>query len=94
MNDQSEVGREMPRYKCHKIVHALKIESFSASMRDGMTLRFDEKDGCFNQIDIPEAEVKPFLAMRDADAGYLVIYEDGYRSWSPTVAFEEGYTRI
>lgn len=88
MND-----REMPRYKCHKIVHALKIEGYNASMRDGMTLYFDDKDG-FNPIDIPESEVKPFLAMRDTDKGYLVVYSDGYRSWSPTKAFEEGYTPI
>ncbi|PYX85030.1 MAG: hypothetical protein DMG70_05000 [Acidobacteria bacterium] len=26
--------------------------------------------------------------------GYLVQYEDGYLSWSPAKAFEEGYTRI
>ena len=25
-----------------------------------------------------------------ADYGYLVIYEDGYQSWSPTKAFEKG----
>ena len=88
MND-----REMPRYRCHKIVHALKIDSFNASMRDGMTLRFDESNG-FDLINIPESEVKPFLAMRDADKGYLVVYDDGYRSWSPTKAFEDGYTAL
>ena len=26
--------------------------------------------------------------------GYLVVYDDGYVSWSPAKAFEEGYTRI
>ncbi len=26
--------------------------------------------------------------------GYLVIYNDGYQSYSPAKAFEEGYTRI
>lgn len=28
------------------------------------------------------------------DPGYYVIYEDGYVSWSPTQAFESGYTLI
>ena len=26
--------------------------------------------------------------------GYFVVYEDGYQSYSPAKAFEEGYTRI
>lgn len=26
--------------------------------------------------------------------GYFVVYEDGYESFSPAKAFEEGYTRI
>lgn len=26
--------------------------------------------------------------------GYFVVYEDGYKSFSPAKAFEEGYTRI
>lgn len=26
--------------------------------------------------------------------GYYVLYKDGYESWSPADAFEEGYTRI
>jgi hypothetical protein len=26
--------------------------------------------------------------------GYFVVYADGYKSWSPAQAFEEGYTRV
>lgn len=26
--------------------------------------------------------------------GYYVVYDDGYKSWSPAKAFEEGYTRV
>ncbi len=26
--------------------------------------------------------------------GYYVVYQDGYKSWSPADAFEEGYTLI
>ncbi|MCK9988658.1 MAG: hypothetical protein AzoDbin1_05130 [Azoarcus sp.] len=26
--------------------------------------------------------------------GYYVVYEDGYKSFSPAIAFESGYTRI
>lgn len=28
------------------------------------------------------------------DPGYYVVYEDDYVSWSPTEAFEKGYTEI
>lgn len=36
-----------------------------------------------------------FLAKhRPQVGGYIVVYEDGYLSWSPAKAFEEGYTRI
>lgn len=29
---------------------------------------------------------------KDGKQGYEVVYEDGYTSWSPKRAFEEGYT--
>jgi len=29
-----------------------------------------------------------------AAGGYFVVYDDGYQSYSPAKAFEEGYTRI
>jgi len=31
---------------------------------------------------------------RPDDDGYIVIYNDGYVSWSPKVQFDEGYTEI
>ena len=31
---------------------------------------------------------------RDGAEGYAVIYEDGYRSWSPREVFERCYRRI
>ena len=83
----------MPRYKCHKIVHALKITACDSTMHDGMTLYFSTEDG-IDPIEIAEADVEPFLNLKDSDKGYYVLYEDGYFSWSPTKAFEEGYTRL
>lgn len=36
-----------------------------------------------------------FLARHTPVAGgYYVVYEDGYKSFSPAKAFEEGYTRL
>ncbi|HVI92099.1 MAG TPA: hypothetical protein VM659_27665, partial [Dongiaceae bacterium] len=31
---------------------------------------------------------------KPVEGGYLVVYEDGYRSFSPAEAFEGGYTKI
>jgi len=33
-------------------------------------------------------------AKSDDDAGYKVVYEDGYVSWSPRDVFERSYRRI
>jgi len=98
----SETGadREMPRYQCHKQVHALKIASIERHVYPGG--------------DTPIAESAPSLTLTFADPGYApmevdhkmiarytpvagdyyVVYDDGYKSFSPAKAFEEGYTRI
>ena len=39
-----------------------------------------------------ELKGKPFDPL--GGEGYLVEYEDGYQSWSPKKAFEDGYTLI
>lgn len=92
---------EMPRYKSHKIVHALKIARTvldrDAAKEDGNR----ETDG--SAMLYPEDEhYAPFKV--DAafvrkhtprDSFYYVVYSpDGYTSLSPIQAFEEGYTRL
>lgn len=34
------------------------------------------------------------LVDRETQPGYLVVYEDGYKSWSPKEVFERAYRRI
>jgi hypothetical protein len=88
-------GREMPRYRCHKEVWALKIKAVNYDREQAAT-------------QFPSAEIWPeesgyapirvdseFVRKHDPKAGmYFVVYNDGYRSASPAKAFEEGYTRI
>jgi len=89
-------GREMPRYKCHKQVWALKI---SAIKRDGDG---EDRESDGSAVITPaEDGYAPFKVdheyMRKHKpqvGGYYVVYADGYKSWSPADAFEEGYTRI
>jgi hypothetical protein len=85
----------MPQYQSHKKVWALKI----AKIELLPTSHPDEVPGAI----ITPAEpsfgsffVRPeYMAKHDPQVGgYFVQYDDGYKSFSPAKAFEEGYTRI
>jgi len=94
----SENQREMPRYKSHKEVHALKISHIDYGVGEnyGLLLAFADEGYARIEIEAPEAvRIKQAMQphIETGDLGYLVVYKDGYRSWSPTKAFEEGYTR-
>lgn len=75
-----------PLFRCHKLVHAARIVDFDYTTdAEQVVLRFDGAPS----ITVPLTEVRGIEA-----GGYLVQYADGYRSFSPAKAFEEGYTRI
>lgn len=79
---------EMPKYKCHKEVHALKIERVEETGEWG-TLHF------FHAGFAPMRVSNEYMAKHDpVPGGYYVIYKDGYRSYSPAKAFEDGYTQL
>lgn len=84
--------REMPRYLCHKKVWALQIADLEISPEDGRAKITPKDDG-----------YAPFMAAPGwgsryhggaEDQGYYIVYDDGYASWSPTKAFEDGYERL
>ncbi len=86
---------EMPKYRSHKVVHALKI----AEVRND-TPPNQESDGSRTIVPADEG-FAPFRVEHDyvrkhspKAGGYYVVYQDGYKSWSPAEAFESGYTRI
>ena len=95
MNDTSRAVREMPKYKSHKEVWALKIKEIK---RDGEGEN-RETDG--SAMITPEDEgYAPFkvdhVYMHKHNpeiGGYYVVYTDGYKSFSPAEAFEDGYTK-
>lgn len=72
---------ELPVYKSHKKVHALKIRSVKGNTIDP----WDDRYAAFEVDDTYIAKHAPY------DGGYYVVYEDGYKSFSPAKAFEEGY---
>jgi len=93
--DQERTMAEMPKYKCHKEVWALKIKEVRDTTEPG-----NETDG--SRLIIPEEQgFAPFRVdhayvskHKPQAGGYYVVYEDGYKSFSPAKAFEDGYTKI
>lgn len=68
-------------YQCHKKVLAAKITEI---LPHGLGFEHGE-------IEVPEGWLQRF---NPAIGGYFVQYEDGYSSYSPAKAFEEGYTPL
>jgi hypothetical protein len=85
---------ELPRYRCHKEVWALKIGAIHMD-HPACVLPGDA------MLTPTDTRYAPFLVRREYiekhsphAGGYYVVYKDGYKSFSPADAFEDGYTRI
>lgn len=91
-------GKELPLYRSHKQVRALKIKAI-LNPNEGIP---DEDNGeRLLTFSDPGYEACAFLVSgeyvkkhKPQVGGYYVRYADGYESWSPAAAFEEGYTLI
>jgi len=86
------LGRtNMRKYKSHKEVWASKIINIEPDPKavGGYYVRAEKMVGEYVPKDFFARSGEP-----SADLGYFVKYEDGYTSWSPTDAFESGYTEI
>jgi len=79
---------EMPKYKCHKEVWALQIAAIE--ILEGFA-RIHFKDEKYSPIQVTKGYVHKHNPQPD---GYYVVYKDGYKSYSPKEAFEEGYHAI
>lgn len=88
MND---VAAEMPRYKSHKEVWALKISA--VEIHEDRAATIAPADDGYAPFTTPAGWGDRFHGNED-DLGYYVVYKDGYTSWSPTEAFKDGYSRI
>jgi hypothetical protein len=92
MSEQQAAAAQMPRYKCHKEVWALKIKEIHPGRQDGqgpgVTLVFAEPG--YAALSVGE----DYLQRNPKEGGYYVVYDDGYKSFSPAKAFEDGYTKV
>ena len=91
--DTNGAMREMPKYECHKIVHALKIAKIESDgdqeTRGG--LKITPADDGFAPFHVAAKYAKKH---DPKEGGYYVVYEDEYKSFSPAAAFEAGYKLI
>lgn len=80
-----DLKASLPRYRSHKIVQAARIlEVLSLPLR----FRLDLDLGAWFQPKALASTVMP------EPGWWLVLYEDGYISFSPAKAFEEGYALL
>ena len=89
-------GVALPRWKCHKEVWGDRIKEIR-ELGPNDELFSTEDSGlrwildCGGRISVKRSLIG---RGRPVVGDYYVRYEDGYESWSPAKAFEDGYTRI
>jgi len=82
---------EMPRYQSHKRVWALKIAAIEIHEDKSATIA--PKDAGYAVFATAPGWAERFTGSED-DLGVYVLYEGGFASWSPTKAFDDGYSPI
>lgn len=79
---------EIPQYRCHKVVRAARITGFRANGTEAPDLLLGEIGGVVSLLPDWHEKHKPQVG------GFYVLYEDGYSSFSPAKAFEDGYSLL
>ena len=79
---------ELADWKSHKIVKAGKILIMPGEGSGVVTV--EDANGAPCKVQMPP---NAFARGRPSLGDYIVIYDDGYKSWSPAKAFEDGYKR-
>lgn len=92
MENMNAPAVEMPRYKSHKHVWALKIRQVQPdpASDSGAGLITPE-----NTVYAPfKVDAAYMVKHNPQPGGYYVLYADGYKSFSPAKAFEDGYSPV
>lgn len=78
--------QDWPRYRSHKVVKALEIETVMPRISGGIAVTAGGRD-----FDLPTVMFSRYSPVK---GDFLVEYEDGYQSFSPRAAFLAGYTKV
>ena len=90
-NDMQQPGQPLPQWQSHKKVWADKVVGVTWK---GSVATWHLKRGGLIEVSsqllmrVPDTQVPNGI---NGVGGYYVRYEDGFESWSPAKAFEEGY---
>ena len=89
----------LPKYQSHKTVQAFKIKQIILNP-SSYSKNLIVVDSSITIIPV-DVNIKPILVSGDyflkhqpQMGGYYILYTDGYESFSPAKAFEEGYSPI
>jgi len=91
------MNRVLPVYKCHKEVGAAKILRIERGfmdyrLREAVRLVLINPEMVSGKGWVVEVSEEYMDKHKPEVGGYFVRYADGYQSYSPAQAFEEGYT--
>ncbi len=81
---------ELPKYKCYKEVWALKIAEIQYHSHNKPAATIAPEESGYPNF---EVNIEYLEKHNPQVGGYYVLHEDGYESYSPAQAFENGYTR-
>lgn len=81
----------MPMYRCTKDVWALKIKDIAMERCINGKVMIVPEDTRYASFDVGQ---EYYSKHKPEAGGYYVVYKDGYKSYSPAKAFEEGYVRL
>lgn len=94
--------QDLPEYQCHKRVKAVQIHSVVTDAERASIENRVSDGGVYllfrlagEQKDYEITEDDEYLKKHNPKpGGYYLVYEDGYRSFSPAGAFESGYSPV
>ena len=93
-----EQQTQLPLYQCHKKVRAGKISAIHDPCEHGsqtLDVVIEPSKGKKKPVTVTVSMDAKWMAKHQPEVGgYLVIYEDGYNSFSPAAAFESGYKKL
>ncbi len=87
-DDDEQVEVEMPRYQSHKKVWALEIRAINETTGHH---RLEFIDEGYAPVKLEKSLFSRYVPV---PGDFYVVYDDGYKSFSPRKAFLEGYTKL
>lgn len=88
-NNVSHNMRALPQYQCFKKIWALKIAAIEIHQDGSATIA--PKEQGYKPFNVPAKFMPKHGAARPEEGWYWIQYEDGYQSFSPAAALEDGY---